>query len=312
VKKAVIVGSEGQDGRLLYELLARKGYGLVGISRGALRSNISGWRNPVDISKGQAVLDLIEKLKPDEVYYLAAFHHSAQDLPIENGELFWKSFEVHVLSLVHFLEGIRRFSRSTRIFYAASSHIFGAPKAAVQDESTRIAPNNVYGITKAAGLMTCRLYRERHGVFASVGILYNHESPLRDPRFVSRKIVQGILNIKRGKQKKLILGDLSSVVDWGYAPDYVEAMRRILGHSQADDFIVATGKKHTVGDFFRIACASLGLNWKACVEVRPGVLTKKKTVLVGNPRKLTRATGWKPSVTFQEMIEALLKAEKAA
>ena len=293
----MIVGCDGQDGRLLHELLAGRGYDLVGIARG---------NKAVDIAAAEQVFDLVRRFKPHEIYYLAAFHHSSEDRPIDPIELFRRSQQVHVLSLVNFLEAIRRFSKSTRLFYAASSHVFGAPKSSRQDESTPLAPNNVYGLTKAAGLMTCRHYRAQHGLFVSVGILYNHESALRGPAFVSQKIVQGALAVKAGRQKRLVLGDLSAEVDWGYAPDYVEAMRRILRHVRPDDFVVSTGIKHTVRDFAKAACARLGLDWRACVRENPRVLTKKKAVLVGNSAKLQRATGWKPSVDFAGLVDAML------
>lgn len=296
-KKAVIVGCDGQDGRLLSDLLARQGYSLIGIARGG----------PIDILKTKVVFNLVRKFKPHEIYHLAAFHHSSQDPAIDPVELFQKSCDVHVSALVNFLEAIRQFSPSTRLFYAASSHVFGSPKTPVQDESTPLAPENVYGVTKAAGLLTCRYYRRQHGVFASVGILYNHESPLRSSKFVSQKIAQGALAVKNGRQKNIILGDLSAEVDWGYAPDYVAAMHKILNHSKADDFVVASGQKHTVRDFAKLAFGRLGLDWRACVKENRGVLTKKKTTLVGSPKKLMRLTGWKPSVDFAGLVDALLR-----
>lgn len=297
-KRAVIVGRDGQDGRLLHALLTRKGYELVGLARGGA----------VDVSKPAQVASLVRRFKPHEIYYLAAFHHSSEDPAMDPLELFRRSEEVHVLSLVNVLEAIRKFSKTTRLFYAASSHVFGSPKTRVQNETTPLAPDNVYGITKAAGLMACRYYRERYGVFASVGILYNHESPLRDPRFVSQKIVQGAMRVKQGRQACLVLGSLAAEVDWGWAPDYVEAMRRILSHSKADDFVVATGEKHTVREFVKLVCGRLGLDWRACVREDRRVLTKRGMSLVGSPKKLMRLTGWKPTVDFPGLVERLCAA----
>ena len=182
------------------------------------------------------------------------------------------------------------------------------PKALVQDETTPLAPNNVYGVTKAAGLMTCRHYRDRYGLFASAGILYNHESALRDPRFVSQKIIQGAINIKKGRQDHLILGNLAAEVDWGYAPDYVEAMHRILRHSKAADFVISSGEKHSVREFVKLVCGRLGLDWRSCIRENRGVLTKPKISLVGSPKKLMRLTGWKPSVDFKGLVERLCAA----
>jgi GDPmannose 4,6-dehydratase len=305
-KRALIIGCDGQDGRLLYDLLDGKGYALIGIARDRTRTNFARRKTSVNISRSRSVFELVRRFKPHEIYYLAAFHHSSQDPVTDPLELFRKSLDVQVLSLVNVLESVRRFSGSTRVFYAASSHVFGSPKARVQDETTPIAPDNVYGITKAAGLLTCRYYRERHGLFVSVGILYNHESSLRDPGFVSRKIVKGAIDIKNGRKERLILGSLAAEVDWGYAPDYVEAMHRILCHSKADDFIVASGKKHTVRDFVKLVCGRLELDWRSCVRENRDVLTKRKMTLVGSSRKLTRLTGWKPSVDFTGMVDALL------
>ncbi len=294
----MIIGCNGQDGRLLHGLLAGKGYELIGIARGGR----------VDISNPRQVFELVRRLKPHEIYYLAAFHHSSEDPAMDPLELFRRSQEVHVLSLINVLEAIRRFSKTTRLFYAASSHVFGSPKTRVQDETTPISPNNVYGITKAAGLLACRYYREQHGVFASVGILYNHESPLRDPRFVSQKIVRGAILVKQGRRDRLILGNLGAEVDWGWAPDYVEAMRLILNHSKADDFVVATGKKNTVRDFVKLVFSHLGLDWRACVRENRSVLTKRGLSLVGSSKKLMRLTGWKPSVDFEGLVARIYAA----
>lgn len=295
-KLAAIVGSGGQDGRLLRALLESKGCEVVGITRGGT----------VDVSRPRQVQGFIARHKPSEVYYLAAFHHSSEDPPIDPLELFRRSDETHVSGLVNCLEAIRRSSRKTRLFYAASSHVFGSAAGGTQDESTPLDPDNVYGITKAAGMMACRYYRRRHGVFASVGILYNHESTLRDEKFVSRKIVQAARRIKEGRQKTLVLGDLSAEADWGYAPDYVEAMRLILALPKPDDFVVASGEKRSVREFVRLAFGKLGLDWRKHVREDRGVLTKRKAALLGSPRKLMRATGWKPSVDFEGLVDALL------
>ena len=310
MKKAIIVGSEGQDGRFLYNLLLGKGYEVVGIDMHTVRcSTASNLPLVVDISHADAVADLIRLIKPDEVYYLAAFHHSSEDEQVENIELFKRSYNVHVVSLVNFLEAITKHSRETRLFYAASSHIFGNPSTAIQDENTPINPNCIYGITKTDGLFTCRFYRDNYAIFTSVGILYNHESPLRHERFVSRKIIKGALAIKNGKQGKLILGDLNAEIDWGYAPDYVDAMHRMLNHHEPDDFVVATGVMHTVREFTQLAFDFLGLDYRSYVEENPAIMTKKAYRRTGNPRKLMELTGWRPSVDFGQMIRFMIAGE---
>jgi GDPmannose 4,6-dehydratase len=165
----------------------------------------------------------------------------------------------------------------------------------------------IYGITKADGLYLCRMYRTVHRVSASVGILYNHESWLRGEQFVSQKIVRGAIRCKKDPYHKVILGNLRSEVDWGFAPDYVEAMRTIISLPQADDFIIATGEKHSVEEFASIAFDSLGLDWRDFVEVRQEIITRPAVALVGNPAKLMKNTGWKRSVTFPEMVRLLVK-----
>lgn len=309
MKRAIIVGAHGQDGRLLYDLLLKRGYSIVGIDKKLIHCSPGISFKQINIRKYAEVAELIKKFQPQEVYYLAAFHHSSEDLAIKNVKLLRRSYEVHVAGLANFLEAIKSFWPKARLFYAASSHIFGEAKREIQDENMPINPNCIYGITKAAGLELCRFYRYRYGVFASVGILYNHESALRPDHFVSRKIIKGAINIKKGKQKDLVLGDLRAVNDWGYALDYVRAMCLILNNALPDDFIIATGKRHTVLDFVKVAFGYLGLDWKACVKENRSIVRKQSFCRIGNPAKLKKRTGWKPSVDFKGMVKLLLAQE---
>ena len=228
----------------------------------------------VDILDAASVEQLIEKFLPDEVYYLAAFHHSAEQKLEETRELFEKSFAVQVSGLLNFLEAIRRKSAETRLFYASSARVFGLPQHVPQDETTPVAPDCAYGITKAAGMGCVRYYRRTHSLFAASGILYNHESVFRSPLFVTQKIVRAAVAIKSGHQTKLALGDLDAVVDWGYAPDYVDAMVRMLAMPEPQDFVVATGEPHTVREFAEIAFGLLGLEWERHVEVAPDLISR--------------------------------------
>jgi GDPmannose 4,6-dehydratase len=309
MKRAIIVGANGQDGRLLSDFLLKRKYEIVGVDKNSIFYPSGTPFKRVDLSKPAEVASLVRRFKPDEVYYLAAFHHSSEDLPIENVDLLRRSYEVHVAGLANFLEAIKNFWPKTRLFYAASSHIFGEVREEIQSEYTPINPNCMYGITKAAGLALCRFYRLRYGIFTAVGILYNHESALRPKHFVSKKIIQGVINIKKGKQKKLILGDLSAVIDWGYAPDYVRAMYLILNQPMPDDFIIATGKRHTILDFVKAAFGSLGLDWKLYVREDRGIVRKQNFCRIGNAAKLKKFTGWKPSVNFRGMVRLLLTQE---
>lgn len=310
MKRAIIVGANGQDGRLLSDFLLKRRYEIVGVDKNSIFYLSGVSFRKVDLGKSAEVASLVRRFKPHEVYYLAAFHHSSEDLPIENVDLLRRSYEVHVAGLVNFLEAIKNFWPKTRLFYAASSHIFGEVKKEIQNEDTPINPNCMYGITKAAGLALCRFYRLRYGIFTAVGILYNHESALRPKHFVSKKIIQGVINIKKGKQKKLILGDLSAVIDWGYAPDYVRAMYLILNQAEPDDFIIATGKRHTILDFVKAAFGSLGLDWKLYIREDRSIVRKQNFCRIGNAAKLKRFTGWKPSVNFRGMVRLLLTQER--
>lgn len=305
MKRALVVGSAGQDGRLLSGLLTGRGYEVHGLARTTTAGSVS-------LEDAEEVQQLVGMLQPDEIYYLAAFHHSSEDPSLDPLELFRKSHAVHVAGLLHVLEAVRKRAPRARLFYAASALIFGEAAETPQTESTPFSPICAYGITKTAGVHLCRLYRRRHQLHASVGILYNHESPLRAEKFVSKKIVSAACMIKRGMRDKLVLGDLSAELDMGYAPDFVDAMHRIVGLEAPDDFIVATGKAHSIREFVEIAFTHLGLDWREYVEENRGVITRPAWRRVGDPSKLAHATGWRPVTPFPEMVRALVDAQAAS
>ncbi|MFC1595715.1 GDP-mannose 4,6-dehydratase [Candidatus Margulisiibacteriota bacterium] len=310
MKKALIIGCNGQDGILLEKNLIEKNYQIYGIDIDTIKGFELDNKNKLDISIFDDVKLIVSKLKPDEIYYLAAYHHSSQDKLSENNiELFSKSFSVNNFSLVNFLEAVRLYSSHTKLFYAASSHIFGQADTVPQDENTAINPDNIYGVTKASGVYTCRYYRKNYALFASTGILYNHESSLRSPGFVSKKIIRGAVQIKKGMQDRIELGSLESEIDWGYAPDYVEAMFNILQVNCSDDFIIATGIKHTVKDFVEITFNYLDLDWNQYITINNNIVSNRKHALIGNAEKLRNKCGWKPSVNFKQMIKKLLEEE---
>jgi GDPmannose 4,6-dehydratase len=302
----LVIGAGGQDGIFLTELLTRRGDKVIGVNRHRVWSASENW-DAVDILQTAQVLSLVQTTQPAECYYLPAFHHSAEDASLLSGDpsLFERSYAIHVRGLIHFLHAIAQTSKHTRLFYAASSHVFGSPTGGLLDESTPLNPENVYGITKTMGIHCCRHFRRELGVFAATGILFNHESHLRPAKFLSQKIVRGVLAFQSDKTKKLALGDMSATVDWGYAGDYVEAMTRILNHARPEDFVVATGEPHTVGEFLQITCEIAGVDWRECVSANPSLLKNKTTNLVGNSEKLRRLTGWQPTVPFRKMIEKL-------
>jgi len=309
MKKAIIVGNTGQDGFYLSQLLNEKKYEIVGISSKEVSKNTYGIDH-VDVVDSKQVESLLSKVKPNEIYFLAAVHQSSSDHPIEDGILFQKSLDLNVRALVNFLEGIRKYSPGSKIFYAASSHIFGSPDISPQDESTPLRPDCIYGITKTAGLGAARFYRENHGTFACAGIFYNHESPLRASKYVSKKIVEGAVAIKRKLKTELVLGNLESKIDWGYAPDYMRAIFEVMQLPKADDFIVSSGEVHTINDFVEGVFKYLGLNSAEFVKVNPGLITKKqKKNLFGNNQKIKAAAGWSPSVDFNGLIKILVDEE---
>lgn len=305
--RALIVGRDGQDSRLLYDLLASRGAAVVAAGRRGARST-AGSAGPLDAADGDQVRRHLDSFAPDEVYYLAAHHSSSADAPEEGAAEYRLSHDVNVLGLIHFLDGLRARRSSARLFYASSSRVFGAPKEPLVDESSPLAPLDHYGLTKAAGMLACRAYREAHGVYASVGILFNHESELRDPRFVSRKVVRAAAECRRDRTRTVELGDLDAVVDWGAASDYVEAMSAILGLPEPGDYVVASGRARTVRDFAEEAFKQAGLDWRDHVRASPG-LARKRPAVIGDPSRLRRAAGWAPRTSFSDLVRRMLAAE---
>jgi GDPmannose 4,6-dehydratase len=265
----------------------------------------------VDFCHSPAVRLVLAGFRPDEIYFLAAFHHSSEDPPLDDRDLIERSLEVNTLALNNVLSGIAKESPGSRLFFAASSRIFGVPTNAPQDETTPINPVCPYGISKAAGLQLCRYYRHQRGVFASVGIFYNHESPLRPNRFISQKIVSAAVRISRGSKEKLVIGDLNALVDWGYAPDYVLAAWQILQLDEPDDFVIGAGVTHSVLEFVEAAFIALGMDWTKHVTEDAALLTRTApgSILRADTGKLHRRTGWRPRVSFEAMVEKMVEAE---
>jgi GDPmannose 4,6-dehydratase len=312
VRNALIIGAGGQDGRLLARFLQDRDYAVRGWTRGQPAVAISCECASVDILDSVLVEAELRKSPPDEIYYLAAFHHATEDvIALSAAELLRRSFDVHVLGLLNVLQAMEECCPRTRLFYAASSHVFGTPESEWQNEETPLTPNSAYGISKAAGLQCCQLYCREKGIFAAAGILFNHESSLRKPSFLSQKIVRGVWWAQRDPAYRLMLGDLGARVDWGYAPDYVDAMFRILQLPEASDFVVASGELHTVSEFAQTAFSALGLDWRRHVETDTRLLNKVSHPLRGDSTKLRDATGWSPSVTFSEMVERLVYEAEA-
>lgn len=297
-KEAIVVGDKGQDGVLLSKQLEEVGYKVIGLNK-----------LNFDILSTASVMGLIDKHRPSEIYFLAAHHNSSEDKLDSDGLLFRHSFDVNVHALINFLDAIAAVSPSTRIFYASSSLIFGTPNSEVQSESTECKPETPYAISKVAGMNACRYYREARGVFASIGILYNHESHLRSPKFLSRKIVQAAIKIQRFGSGELRLGNLDNIVDWGYAPDFVDAMLRVMMLDEPGEFIIATGKGHSVKEFLILAFSELGIDYRDHVVIDSEVISRNSTVRIGDSSLLRVKTGWAPSVSFEDMVSLLVDAE---
>ena len=307
--RALIIGSEGQDGRILFDRLTADGIAVLGLGRHSVRGSESDRVAPVDLSERGHMAALLANWRPDEIYYLAGVHQASQDpIGADDAELFHRSLEVHVTGLVHSLEEIRKQRLDARVFYAGSSLVFGEVTSGSQNEQTAMEPRSVYAMTKAMGVNACRYYRDTHHVHASAGILYNHESPIRRPSFVSQKIVRAAAAISRGAHEKLVLGDLAARIDWGYAPDYVDAMIRIVRQPYADDYVIATGEARSVQEFVQVTFSLLGLDWRDHVIEDRTLLTRSSTTRVGDAAKLRERTGWTPRVTFAQMIAILLEA----
>lgn len=308
MKRALVIGHRGQDGTLLCQFLSGLGYEVFGIGRSAVWSNTNTAIGAIPrITELEDVAQVVREVAPDEIYYLAAYHRSSQGYELSDPRMdYLHAHQTNVLGLINFLESIRLWTPSTRLFYASSSLIFSGTEHGMQNEVTSILPQGNYGITKAEGTWLCREYRQRHGVFASVGILYNHESHLRPPGFVSRKIIDGAIGIHRGQQQVLEIGNLTSVVDWSHAKDFVRAFHAILQSPMADEFVVSSGVAHSIKDFVNEAFATVGLDWRDKVTIKPDLITRASTTRIGDSSKLRRTTGWTPQYGFSDMIKEIV------
>jgi GDPmannose 4,6-dehydratase len=313
VPTALIIGHKGQDGTCLSQLLREKGYSVIGLARGSVEGAATavGRGHPFDVTNHSDMLRLVAEVRPDEIYYLAAFHHSSEDPRIEDHELISRSLAVNTLGLNNILGALVSENLESRVFYAGSSRVFGQPTTLSQNEETPFRPICAYGISKTAGIGICKHYRAGRRVFAATGILYNHESPLRSPKFISRKIVRSAVSIARGSTEKLTVGNLNAKVDWGYAPDYTRAMWLILQLEQPSDFVIGTGILHSVRDLVQTAFGELGLDWKEHVRENGAVVNPESpNALCADNSRLRTLAGWQPTVGFRQMIRIMIEAEK--
>lgn len=322
-KKALITGITGQDGSYLAELLLSKGYQVHGIIRRSSSFN-TGRINHIyqdphdsnrrlflhygDLTDSSNLARLLEKIVPDEIYHLGAQSHvrTSFDLPEYTAN-------VDALGTIRLLEMIRETRLKTKFYQAGSSEMFGKALETPQNELTPFYPRSPYGVAKVFAHWATVNYRESYGLFACNGILFNHESPRRGETFVTRKTTRAVAAILAGKQKKVFFGNLAARRDWGYAPEYVEAMWLMLQQSQPDDFVIATGQNHTVQEFIEAAFSYKGLDWRKYVEIDPFYYRPAEVDrLLGDASKAKRVLGWEAKVKFQELVKIMVDADVAA
>jgi GDPmannose 4,6-dehydratase len=257
-----------------------------------------------DISIGETLLDIIYNVKPDEIYHLAAQSHVrvSFEMPEYTGE-------ITGLGTTRILEAIRKSGISARFYQASSSEMFGAAKPP-QNENTPFEPRSPYAAAKVYAYWLARNYREGYNIFASNGILFNHESPRRGETFVTRKITRALAQIKAGKQSELFLGNLDAKRDWGYAAEYVEAMWKILQLDKADDFVVGTGESHSVREFLDEAFGYAGMDWQQYVKIDPRYFRPTEVdYLLADPDRSQKLLDWKPKVKFHELVRIMVDAD---
>lgn len=312
-KKALITGITGQDGSYLSELLLEKGYEVYGMVRRASVERfdrIAHIQDRVNLVQGdltdQSSLDeAVKTIQPDEVYNLAAqsFVPTSWNQPTLTGE-------VTGIGTTRLLESVRKIKPDARFYQASSSEMFGKVREVPQTEMTPFHPRSPYGVAKVYGHFITVNYRESYNIFACSGILFNHESPRRGLEFVTRKITSHVAKIKLGLANELRLGNMDAKRDWGFAGDYVEAMWLMLQQSEPDDFVVAMGETHSVQEFVELAFGHAGLDWKKYVVIDPKFMRPAEVdLLVGSPEKAKAKLGWKPKVSFAELVKMMVDAD---
>jgi GDPmannose 4,6-dehydratase len=319
-KKALITGITGQDGSYLAELLLAKGYEVHGLIRRASTFNtgrLEGiYSDPHaaktrlflhygDLSDASGLSRLLNRIKPDEVYNLAAQSHVR--VSFDSPEY---TTDITATGAVRLLEALRESGLSPRFYQASSSEMFGLARETPQCETTPFYPRSPYGCAKVYAYWITVNFRESYGLHASNGILFNHESPRRGETFVTRKITRAIAHIKAGLQDKLYLGNLEAKRDWGYAREYVEAMWLMLQQDKPDDYVIATGETHSVREFLNLAFGHAGLDWAKHVEIDPRYFRPAEVdLLIGDYNKARRQLGWEPKTKFADLVKLMVDAD---
>ncbi len=312
-KRAIITGITGQDGSYLAELLLEKGYEVVGVVRRSSAPNTSRIAHlldrvtlrPADLLDQLSLIRVIEDVRPQELYNLAAmsFVPASWDQPMLTGEF-------NAQGVTRVLEAVRAVDTSIRIYQASSSEMFGKVREVPQTELTPFHPRSPYGVSKVFGHYITVNYRESYDLFACSGILFNHESPRRGLEFVTRKVTDGVARIKRGLADHLSLGNLEAHRDWGFAGDYVRAMWLMLQQDAPDDYVVATGVSHSVGDLVETAFGHAGLDWRTHVRQDPALIRPAEVDhLIGDASKARATLDWAPTVDFAGLVRMMVDAD---
>lgn len=317
---ALITGITGQDGSYLAELLLEKGYEVHGVIRRSSSFNTARidhlYKDPHlngvrlflhygDVSDSTSLNRLLRKIKPVEVYHLAAQSHVRVSFDIPE-----YTAEATGVSTIRILDAILDTGIQTKFYQASSSEMYGKVQAVPQKEDTPFYPRSPYGCAKVFAYWTTVNYREAHGLYACNGILFNHESPRRGETFVTRKITRALAKILAKKQDKLFLGNLDAKRDWGYAKDYVEGMWLMLQQEKPDDYVLATGETHSVREFLDEAFGYVGLDWKKYVEIDPRYFRPTEVdLLVGDATKARKVLGWEPKLSFKELIRLMVRED---
>jgi len=314
-KRALITGITGQDGSYLAELLLDNGYQVYGMTRRSSAPNF--WRiqhivdrivlKPADLLDQLSLLRLVDEIRPDEIYNLAAmsFVPASWDQPMLTGEF-------NAQGVTRLLDAVRQVDPGIRFYQASSSEMFGKVREVPQTEQTPFYPRSPYGVSKVFAHYITVNYRESYNLFAVSGMLFNHESPRRGLEFVTRKVSDGVARIKLGLAQTLSIGNLDAQRDWGFAGDYVRAMWLMLQQDRPTDYLVATGVSHSVRDLVEIAFGHVGLDWQKHVRVDPALLRPAEVDhLLGDPSKARTELGWTPSVNFKELVEMMVDADLA-
>jgi len=336
MKKALITGITGQDGSYLSEFLLSKGYEVHGLVRRSSSFNTGRIDHIIkdekykdrfffhhgDVTDASNLNRVLEKTNPDEIYNLAAQSHVKVSFEIPD-----YTAQVDALGTLRFLDAIRETKINTRFYQASTSELYGKVQETPQSEKTPFYPRSPYGVAKLYSYWIIVNYREAYNIFASNGILFNHESPRRGETFVTRKITRAVARIKNGFQDKLLLGNLDAQRDWGYAPEYVDGMWRILQHDKADDFVLATGKTHTVREFVELAFkqVNIKIEWKGknvnefgidkstgntLVSIDPAYYRPTEVdLLLGDPTKARKILNWEAKTSFEELIYLMIKSD---